>query len=152
MTYWGKCSMTHGIDTDFLVAVEIRDHPFHRQAEALLQSLLDSGHDLAVAPQTLAEFIHVVTDARRMPQPLSNAEAISRAEHWWQAAEVRRVFPDGQCVMDFLGWLSRYQLGRGRLLDTLLAATFQRAGVKRLVSNNAKDYTVFGCFEILTFR
>lgn len=144
--------MTHGIDTDFLVAVEIRDHPFHRQAEALLQSLLGDGHDFAVAPQSLAEFIHVVTDAKRMPQPLSLAEAISRAEHWWQAAEVRRVFPDGQGVVDFLGWLTRYQLGRKRLLDTLLAATFQRAGVRRLLSNNGSDYSVFGCFEVVAFR
>ena len=24
--------MTHGIDTDFLVAVEVREHPFHPQA------------------------------------------------------------------------------------------------------------------------
>ena len=59
--------MTHGIDTDFLVAVEIRDHPCHQQADALLQSLLDDGHDFALAPQTLAEFIHIVTDAKRMP-------------------------------------------------------------------------------------
>jgi len=28
--------MTHGIDTDFLVAAEIREHPFHRPADALL--------------------------------------------------------------------------------------------------------------------
>jgi predicted nucleic acid-binding protein len=37
--------MTHGIDTDFLVAAEIREHPFHRRADALLQSLLAEGHD-----------------------------------------------------------------------------------------------------------
>ncbi|NQW99306.1 hypothetical protein HQ447_01515 [bacterium] len=60
------------------------------------------------------------------------AEAISRAEHWWQAAEVVvRVFPDGQAVTDFLVWLTRHQLGRKRLLDTMLAATFHCAGVKR---------------------
>ena len=144
--------MTHGIDTDYLVAVEIRDHPFHRQAEALLHRLLAEGHDFAVAPQTLAEFIHVVTDPKRMPQPLSTAEAISRAEHWWQAAEVRRVFPNGQCVTDFLGWLTRYQLGRKRLLDTLLAATYRQAGVRRLLSNNNQDFAVFGCFEVVAFR
>ncbi|MES2657833.1 MAG: PIN domain-containing protein [Verrucomicrobiota bacterium] len=144
--------MTHGIDTDFLVAIEIRDHPFHPQADALLQTLLEEGHDFAVTPQTLAEFIHIVTDAKRMPHPLTLAEAISRAEYWWQAAEVRRVFPDGESVMDFLGWLSRYQLGRKRLLDTLLAATYQRAGIRRLLSNNEKDYKVFGCFEVVTFR
>ncbi len=143
--------MTHGIDTDFLVAAEIREHPFHREADALLQALLAGGHDLALAPQTLAEFIHIVTDPKRMPQPLSMAEAIGRAEHWWQAEEVLRVFPDGPTTTDFLTWLSRYQLGRKRLLDTMLAATFKQAGIKRLITNNERDSRVFGCFEIVTF-
>jgi toxin-antitoxin system PIN domain toxin len=144
--------MTHGIDTDFLVAVEIREHPFHRQADALLQTLMAEGSSLAIAPQTLAEFIHIVTDPKRMPQPLSIAEAISRAQHWWQAEEVLRVFPEGQTVTDFLAWLSRYQLGRKRLLDTMLAATFKHAGIKRLVTNNERDFKVFACFDIITFR
>ncbi|MFZ9936781.1 MAG: type II toxin-antitoxin system VapC family toxin [Luteolibacter sp.] len=134
------------------MAAEIRDHPFHRDADALLKSLLADGHDLAVAPQTLAEFIHIVTDPKRMPQPLPMAEAIRRADQWWQAAEVMRVFPDGQAVTDFLGWLSRYRLGRKRLLDTLLAATFRQAGVKRMVTNNERDFRGFGCFEIVRFR
>ena len=144
--------MTHGIDTDFLVAVEIVEHPFHREADALLQSLLADGHDLALAPQTLAEFIHIVTDGKRMPQPLILAEAINRAEHWWQAAEVVRVFPDGQTVADFFSWLTRHQLGRKRLLDTMLAATFQSAGVKRVVTNNERDFKVLGGFEMVGFR
>jgi predicted nucleic acid-binding protein len=144
--------MTHGIDTDFLVAVEILDHPFHREADCLLQSLLDDGHDLALAPQTLAEFIHIVTDGRRMPKPLSMADAINRVEHWWQASEVVRVFPDGQAVGNFTTWLTRHQLGRKRLLDTMLAATFQSAGVKRIVTNNERDFRVFGIFEIVGYR
>jgi predicted nucleic acid-binding protein len=144
--------MTHGIDTDFLVASEIREHPFHRKADELLHSLLAEGHDLALAPQTLAEFIHIVTDPKRMPQPLSMADATGRAQHWWQAEEVVRLFPEGQAVTDFLGWLSRYQLGRKRLLDTMLAATFKQAGVKRLVTNNGRDSKIFGWFEIITFH
>ena len=81
--------MTHGIDTDFLVAAEIRGHPFHPQVDSNLRSLLADGHDFALAPQILAEFIHIVTDARRMPQPLTMADAISGAEHWWQANATR---------------------------------------------------------------
>jgi predicted nucleic acid-binding protein len=45
--------MTIAIDTDFLVAVEIRDHLFHKSADELLGSLLEEGHKLAVAPQML---------------------------------------------------------------------------------------------------
>lgn len=144
--------MIHGIDTDFLVATEITDHPFHQSADTLLLSLLANGHDLAIAPQILAEFIHIVTDARRMPQPLGLTAAIARAENWWQAAEVRRVFPDGEGVLDFLDWLRRHQLGRKRLFDTLLATTYRRAGVTHFITNNDRDYKVFGCFEIVTFR
>lgn len=144
--------MTYGIDTDFLVALEIRDRPFHREADTLLRSLLDGGHDLALAPQTLAEFLHVVTDGKRMPNPLSMADAIQRAEHWWQAAEVIRVFPDGPSVAEFLAWMNRHSLGRKRLLDTMLAAILAKAGVTRIVTNNGQDYQSFGRFEIVPFR
>lgn len=144
--------MIYGIDTDFLVAVEILDHPFHEPASRLLRKLIADGHLLALAPQTLAEFIHIVTDERRMPKPLSLSDAIARSEHWWQAEEVHRVFPDSAVVGDFLAWLTRHQLGRKRLLDTMLAATFHRAGVTRILSNNARDYRVFGHFEVVEFR
>ncbi|MCC5835456.1 MAG: PIN domain-containing protein [Opitutales bacterium] len=144
--------MTHGIDTDFLVAVEILDHPFHHEADALLETLISNGHDLALIPQTLAEFIHIVTDPKRMPQPLTMAEAIRRAEHWWQAAEVVRVFPNDHAVTNFLTWLTRHKLGRKHLLDTLLAATFQSSGIHRIVTNNERDFKVLGEFEIVNFR
>lgn len=144
--------MTHGIDTDFLVAVEILEHPFHAEADALLADLLAKKYELALVPQTLAEFIHIVTDAKRMPKPLTMTEAIGRADRWWQATEVTRIFPDGQTVTDFLSWLGRYRLGRKRLLDTMLAASFQSAGIKWLITNNDQDFKIFGAFEIVTFR
>jgi len=143
--------MTHGVDTDFLVAVEVREHPFHLKADSLLDRLLDENHTFALAPQTLAEFIHVVTDSRRMPEPLSMDEAIDRAERWWQAAEVSRVFPEGETAVDFLSWMREHRLGRKRLLDTLLAATFSRAGIRRIITNNGADYRDFGIFEIVDY-
>lgn len=144
--------MIHGIDTDFLVAIEITDHPFHRQADTLLQHLLNNGHPLGLAPQTLAEFIHIVTDPRRMPQPLTVTEAITKAEFWWEAKEVERVFPDGHSVTDFFSWLRQHSLGRKRLLDTLLAATLHQHGIEKIVTNNGKDYRVFGEFDIVEYR
>ena len=144
--------MIYGLDTDFLVAAEILDHPFHQQADTLLQSILNDGDHLALAPQIMAEFIHIITDAKRMPQPLTMAEAISRAGHWWQASEVIRIFPDGNTVEHFLNWLTRHQLGRKRLLDTLYASSLQQAGIKKIITNNERDFKIFGCFEIVSFR
>lgn len=105
-----------------------------------------------MAPQTLVEFIHVVTDSKRMPQPLPMADAVSRVENWWNAEEVVPVFPNREAVNRLGGWLRIHRLGRRRLLDTLLAATLFENGIQRLITNNEADYRVLNCFEILSFK
>jgi len=54
--------MIHGVDTSFLVATELASHTRHRAGRALLQRLVEAGDNLALAPQVLAEFVHVVSD------------------------------------------------------------------------------------------
>jgi len=34
----------------------------------------------------------------------------------------------------------------------MLAASFQSAGVQKIVSNNERDFAIFGGFEIVAFR
>ena len=144
--------MIIAIDTDFLVAVEIRDHLFHKPADALLSHILEEGHKLAVAPQMLAEFVHVVTDSKRLKEPLSMEEALARAEYWWQAREVVRIYPEGDAVSTWIEWLRDHRLGRKRFLDTMLAASACTQGISAIVTNNEKDFQIFGRFKILSYN
>jgi predicted nucleic acid-binding protein len=141
--------MDRGIDTTFLVQVEIKGHARHAQARAQLGRMLDAGDRLALAPQVLAEFIHVVTDPMRFSDPLDVAAASERAEQWWSAEEVRQVSPDDHAVQLFFQWMAEHRLGRKRLLDTMLAATYFAAGVTSIVSTSARDFKVFGAFEVV---
>jgi len=144
--------MTYAADTDFLVAVEVRGHEFHRSAADLLASLLDGGHEIGVSPQGLAEFVHVVTDARRITLPMTMEEATDRAERWWQAKETARILPDFSSTLAWLDLLRRYRLGRKRLLDTMLAATCKTSGINKIITNNAEDFRVFGFLEVVGYR
>ena len=119
--------MTHGADTSFLVAVEIVEHEQHVDALRVLNELLDKGERVALAPQVLAEFVHVVTDVRRFERPLSVATALDKSEHWWNAAETDQVFPTDVAVARFHDLMRRHQIGRKRVLDTFLAATYRVA-------------------------
>jgi len=85
-------------------------------------------------------------------QELFNLCTIARASHWWQATEVVRVSPNNEAAADFLSWLQLHGLGRKRLLDTLLAATFHRAGIRHIITNNERDYRVFGLFEVVGYH
>lgn len=139
--------MRYGIDTGFLVAAKLAEHPEHGATRALVAKLIASGERFAIAPQVLAEFIHVATDARRFERPLATEEARNLAEQWWTAREVETVFPNGAAVKQFLEWLQTHRLGRKRLLDTLLAATYFQAGATSLLTLNARDFMIFGCFR-----
>jgi predicted nucleic acid-binding protein len=55
--------MIHGLDTGFLVAVEVREHTAHADARATLAHVLAAGDVIAIAPQVLAEFVHKETAA-----------------------------------------------------------------------------------------
>ena len=139
-----------GLDTTFLVQVEIQEADGHGAAlEFLRREIAGRDREAGLALQVLSEFIHVVTDGRRFERPLSVAQALARADFWWNATEVERIVPDEQVVRQFLAWMREHGLGRKRLLDTLLAATYYRRGVTRIVSSNARNYRVFGVFELI---
>jgi predicted nucleic acid-binding protein len=138
--------MTHGIDTSFLVAVEVSSHAEHAACRARFQKMVRAGDSFSLVPQILAEFIHVVTDPRRFSSPLTMEQAIERAAIWWNAAEVIHVFPTADSTRLFLNWIGEYNLGRKRLLDTMLAATLRAANVTSILTLNRADFTVFGDF------
>jgi len=142
--------MIHGLDTGFLVAAEVAEHAEHAAARQILVRLAAAGNRIAIAPQVLAEFIHVVTDPRRFTRPLSMDEARSIAEQWWTASDIDHVYPSDTATKQFLAWLQQFSLGRRRLLDTLLAATYQQAGVSSVLTTNAADFATFGVFNCIT--
>lgn len=139
-----------GVDTSFLVALAVREHPGHERSRELFEKEIVGGTaTMAIAAQALTEFCHVVTDERRFERPLTIADAVDVCEQWWNAQECRAVTVDGDVGVLFLAWMREFRLGRKRLLDTLLAATYHRAGVTRLASTNWRDFAVFGVFDLV---
>lgn len=142
--------MIHGLDSGFLVAAEVAEHADHRAARQTLSTLVAAGDRIALAPQVLAECIHVVTDPRRFTEPLGMDEARGIAEQWWTASEVERVFANDTATQQFLSWLQQFSFGRKRLLDTRLAATYHQAGIHSILTTNASDFVIFGVFNCIT--
>jgi hypothetical protein len=45
--------------------------------------------------------------------------------------------------------MRQFNLGRKRILDTYLAAVLHAAGVRRLLTANSADFSVFGILQIV---
>lgn len=139
-----------GVDTSFLVGLTVREHPSHAACLRVFEEeIRGRAGAMALSAQVLAEFCHVITDPRRFERPLDMDEALELCETWWNAAECRPVAVDGDVGALFLTWVHEHQLGRKRLLDTLLAATLHAAGVRRLATTDWRDFRIYGVFELV---
>lgn len=130
-----------GVDTSFLIAFEIAEHPLCQSARTIAHHYASSC--FAITPQVLTEFIHVVTDPRRFVQSLSMVEAMKRSKRWWSSREVHHVFPNSRYVSLFHQWLAEHNLGRKRLLDTMLAAIYVENGITKIISTDGRDFNLF---------
>jgi predicted nucleic acid-binding protein len=137
-----------GLDTTFLIQAEVSKAPGHQNSRAILKETELRGDSLAITPQVLSEFIHIITDPNRFPDAVAMEQAITRAENWWNADIVTQVFPNNQNTLLTLEWLKKYRLGRKRILDTQLAAIYYSAGVKTILTTNSRDFKIFDVFKI----
>ena len=135
-----------GLDTTTLVVFEIGNHPFKHKVTQGIQTCIKNGEVFAIAPQIVNEFLHVVTDSRRFSDPLTMSEALERIIFWLQAKESQLIFPTEKSLLQQERWMSEFHLGRKRVLDTALAATYKEHGIRRLASANPSDFALFGIF------
>ncbi len=137
-----------GIDTSFLIALAIQEHESHPQAWRFYdRSLKNIKGGALLAPQVLQEWLHIVTDSKRFERPFEMSEALKWADHFESVEEFRVIYPSAESNHLFLQWMKEFNLGRKRILDTYLAATYSTAGVKTIVTTNWRDFELFKCFK-----
>lgn len=141
--------MIVGIDTDVLVNWMMRGAPDHSRARRLIEREVQAGCLLGFTPQVIAEFLHVVTDSRRFKTPMTMPEATSIVRRLWSAPETERILPGPTIVERATELIDRLRLGRKRILDTLLACTFEAGRVTRIATFNRADFSAFAFLEVV---
>jgi len=142
-----------GIDTTFLIDLEIADSPRHQAALKLFNKWLSEKHSvLAVYNQTFLEFQHVITDSKRFNSPLSMEKAIERSWFWIDQERIKIIYPTESSLKRALLWCNMYKLGRKRIQDTHMAAAFAEAGVSELWTANPADFEIFETFDLVDYK
>jgi len=138
-----------GVDTPFLIAHTVLEHPQHSQAVAYCEQLLSEDKLLALCPTTIDEFLHVVTDPRRFEHPLTMPKAILIAQTWMQSQETTYLLPNENSNRLHLDWMLQHRLGRKRINDTRIASIYYHHGARTILTSNARDFSILNVFEIL---
>jgi toxin-antitoxin system PIN domain toxin len=139
-----------GLDCNILVQIAISDHPAHARTHAAVQSEMEQGEKLVFPSLIATEFLHVVTNERRFAPPLTMPEALDWLRDFLAHPAVSILEPTPASTDQTLRWMRQFNLGRKRILDTHLAAILHTRGVRRLLTSNPADFTVFRVLETVT--
>ncbi|MCQ2583287.1 MAG: PIN domain-containing protein [Treponema sp.] len=141
-----------GIDTAFLIDLEILESPRHAAAvEAFNRWRNEKNSILVIYSNIFNEFLHVVTDPRRFTNPVPMETAIERCWYWIDHSRVRVVYADDDSLKRQLLWMSMHNLGRKRINDTTMAAAYAQAGVSKIITANPDDFEILNTFELITY-
>lgn len=140
-----------GLDSCFLIDLYWEDSPRHAAVLKKFNEIAASGQDVCVYYNCFNEFIHVITDKKRFENAFSMEEALSVVDEWRDLENVKILFPDEQSFGRTVVWLSVYKLGRNRLNDTNMAASYVHSGVSSVITANPKDFEIFSELKIIGY-
>ena len=108
-----------GIDTTFLIDLEIKESPRHERAVEIFNKWREEKNSfLVIYSNVFNEFLHVITDAKRFVNPVPMETAIERCWYWIDHQRVKVVYSSDDSLKRLLLWMSMHELGRKRINDT----------------------------------
>lgn len=141
-----------GIDTSFLIDLEIKESPRHERAVEIFNKWREEKNSfLVIYSNVFNEFLHVITDAKRFVNPVPMETAIERCWYWIDHQRVKVVYSSDDSLKRQLLWMSMHELGRKRINDTTMAAVYAQEGVSKIITANPADFEILKTFEVIGY-
>ena len=134
------------IDSNVLISSYDETEKQHRDSYLVVEMAMNREVHAILAQQGLLEYLAVVTDPRRVENPLFCDEAMVNIDSY--VAGLSIISPKSTTIVTFKRLLKEKPVRRGRVFDIFLAATAFDNDVKQICTWNIPDFE--GLPEILT--
>jgi hypothetical protein len=137
------------LDTHILVHAHNASSHHQSTASEILSKALESKIQACILPQILYEFYAVVTNPRRVDQPLSPDEAIAICEDFWLCKEIDVIEPQTSTTSLVFSLTRENHLSGARIFDCIIAATAKEQGIKDIYTENVSDFEIYDFLNVI---
>jgi len=139
--------MIYTLDTNVLVYAADESFPLHTAAREVRDHAAAEHQKVRLCYSVLLEFFAVVTDFRRVGNPLPPAEAWREVRTYLNAFEV--LHPNEGTFAQLGRLADQYQMAPQTIFDALIVAMMIQYGIKGVYTDNRKDFARFDEIEVL---
>ena len=128
------------VDTNILVYRADQDSIFHLPSVNLINCRLKGEVSLCLAPQNLTEFYAVMTNPKRVTNPIAPVDARVEIERYLQSQNIRKIYQNADLIPTLLKLIDKYPPTRQQIFDLQLIATMLVNNITRIYTFNAKHF------------
>jgi predicted nucleic acid-binding protein len=136
------------LDTNVLIHALDPTSSFYPACDALLERTRTADAGLCIAPQNLAEFYAIVTNARRVSAPREPEEALTAIEQFLERPGLELLPVPTDMVARWVKLVRLRPVVGGDVFDLQLIATMLGNGVTRIYTFNSDDFAPFSELEV----
>ena len=140
--------MSFIIDSNVLISSYDETEKQHKDSYSVVERAMNKEVDGVLAHQNLLEYLAVVTDQKRVENPLSSEEAMINVDSYIAALSV--ISPKPTTIAIFRRFLREKPVGKGRVFDVYLAATAFDNDIKEICTWNTSDFQGLSEIETVT--
>jgi predicted nucleic acid-binding protein len=125
------------VDTNILLRAMMPQMAFHKQSEALIQTMWNDNVELWISRQVIREYLVQVTHPATFNPPLTSPRAIAQLEI---IQSLFRIADDtGQVTAQLLALIKAYPVAGKQIHDANIVATMLAYGISTLLTLNTAD-------------
>lgn len=130
---------TYLIDTNVLVYAYNEDVEFHEEALKILENALNKKIKGVIADKNLFEFFAIITDQRRVENPVAVDEAIEIIE-FLVNSNIKIIYSSPLVFSETIELIKKYGSKKQEIFDINLAALMIRNKVDTVITANEKHF------------
>lgn len=135
-------------DSNILIYAHNEDSPFHLQAVKLIANVINGNTYGVLAFQNLLEFYSVITDKRRLSNPISPKLA-SELVNEYLTSPFEIIYPNFNTNEIIIKLLKEGSFRDGQIFDVYLIATMLSSNIKHVITANVADFKKFDNISVL---
>jgi predicted nucleic acid-binding protein len=128
------------LDTNVLVHAYNKASPHQKKASSIIRKAVQGEIEAYLAPQILYEFFAIVTNPRRVEQPMPLDEATDLCADLWECREIEKVNPTTLVPKEVFKLAKELKLSKGRVFDCVLAVTAKENKLEVVYTENVDDF------------
>ena len=135
-------------DSNILVYAHNEDSPLHPVALNSIAKVIKGEISGVLTSQNLLEFYSVITDKKRLSNPLTPGLA-SELVNNYLSSPFEIIYPNLSTNTIMMELLKKSKLKDGQIFDAYLAATMLSGNIRHIITANIKDFEKFDGISVL---